>query len=82
MYWSEITILVPVSWMSSRDYEVADQQAFENAQVRVTSSAEDKPYVLNTAASCGCPGRFMRLSPRYVTDETLLQEKIGRKGDT
>ena len=79
LYWKSITILVPVTWSRSSQYEQAHLESYENANVLVDSSVPNDLQVKNLGG-CFTMGQYILLSRKFVLDENYRESTFGRTG--
>ncbi|XP_063951878.1 calcium-activated chloride channel regulator family member 3-like [Lytechinus pictus] len=79
-YFGTIKILVPHNWTRQVEYEVAQLEAYENANVIVTDQQSNhRPHVQNPF-HCGQEGLFIQLSKTFLIDPELRQHQFGNSG--
>ncbi|XP_041457353.1 calcium-activated chloride channel regulator 1-like [Lytechinus variegatus] len=79
-YFGTIKILVPHNWTRQAEYEVAQLEAYENANVIVTDQQSNhRPHVQNPFR-CGREGLFIELSKTFLIDPELRQNQFGNSG--
>ena len=79
VYWKSITILVPVTWSRSSQYEQAHLESYENANVLVDFSVHNDLYVMNPYL-CFAMGEYIQLSRIFVLDKDYRESTFGRTG--
>ena len=88
VYFQDVHILLPRTW-SQAAHSLPTWQRADGGDVRVKpwqsvgpGLVEDTPFTLK-ATSCGFPGQFLHLTPRYLLDDTVAAnfgpyDKVGQ----
>ncbi|XP_030831409.1 calcium-activated chloride channel regulator 4A-like [Strongylocentrotus purpuratus] len=80
VYFGTITILVPPTWSRNSEYQVAQREAYENANVLVTGQQSNHRPFVDNPFKCGRQGRFMHLSKTFLIDQDLPENQFGDSG--
>ncbi|XP_030834959.1 calcium-activated chloride channel regulator 4A-like [Strongylocentrotus purpuratus] len=80
VYLGTITILVPPTWSRNSEYQVAQREAYENANVLVTDQQSNHRPFVDKPFKCGQQGRFMHLSKTFLVDQALRENQFGDSG--
>ncbi|XP_063970294.1 calcium-activated chloride channel regulator 1-like [Lytechinus pictus] len=79
-YFGTIKILVPHNWTRQAEYEVAQLEAYENANVIVTDQQSNHRPRVENPFRCGKEGLFIQLSKTFLIDPVLRQNQFGDSG--
>nr|XP_054774234.1 calcium-activated chloride channel regulator family member 3-like [Lytechinus pictus] len=80
VYFGTIKILVPHNWTRQAEYEVAQLEAYENANVIVTDQQSNHRPRVGNPCGCGDEGLFIQLSKTFLIDPVLRQNQFGDSG--
>lgn len=78
VFLQEVQILIPDSWSDDPSYEESAGHSFSASDVRIDRSTFEgsnninQPYT-HKATACGSPGRYIRLTPEYITDDAAAR---------
>ncbi|XP_050712037.1 calcium-activated chloride channel regulator 1-like isoform X2 [Eriocheir sinensis] len=70
LYVAEVTILLPITWRNTQQYQEATTETYLNSKVRVLPPNPiygDQPFTVQPGG-CGEPGLYLHLTPRYLGD--------------
>ena len=82
----EFTILLPSNWTENDgDWNIEDTTSlsYDDAHIRVAPENPvygSAPYVKHDG-TCGQPGRYMHLTPSFISNETLREQRYGDVGE-
>lgn len=71
-YFRDVKILLPKTWTNTPYDEAALNENFEDSEIRVDARNVvygDQPYT-DQPGGCGVPGRYIHLTPEYLTDDS------------
>ncbi|XP_063590518.1 calcium-activated chloride channel regulator 4A-like [Penaeus indicus] len=70
-FFRDVKILLPKTWINTPYDEAALNENFEDSEIRVDARNVvygDQPYT-DQPGGCGVPGRYIHLTPEYLTDD-------------
>ncbi|XP_047476221.1 calcium-activated chloride channel regulator 4A-like [Penaeus chinensis] len=70
-FFRDVKILLPKTWTNTSYDEAALNENFEDSEIRVDARNVvygDQPYT-DQPGGCGVPGRYIHLTPEYLTDD-------------
>ncbi|PVD24281.1 hypothetical protein C0Q70_14752 [Pomacea canaliculata] len=83
VYFEEFIVVLPETWTQSPSYGVINILENSPEQILISNSKNeygDAPYV-RQPEGCGKPGRYMHLTPAYITNNSV-SAKWGPRGKT
>jgi hypothetical protein len=77
--------MVPAKWKNKPEYESpANDEVFTNAALRIDKPIDwnrDGPYTLHYSPRCGEQGKYIHLTPKFVTDIEFAERFYGPPGE-
>uniref|UniRef100_A0A670IIQ7 Calcium-activated chloride channel regulator 1-like n=1 Tax=Podarcis muralis TaxID=64176 RepID=A0A670IIQ7_PODMU len=80
-YFKTVKVIIPSTWKTKADYQRVTRESYDKAEVIVAApylKHGDDPYTLQYGG-CGEPGRYIHLTPNFLTNDKLL-DAYGPRG--
>ncbi|KAM4642182.1 calcium-activated chloride channel regulator 1-like [Discoglossus pictus] len=76
LFIKSVKIIIPLTWTQNNAYAKLKTETYEKADVIIAKPFwmyQDKPYTLQYGG-CGVQGRYIHLTPTFMTDDRLARE--------